>query len=352
MNNEYINVEQPLFDNWKLVGMLATPLRWVTGWVFFSAFWRRVVLAPAKLDPNSAAYVGHKFNHFLPHALWIKPMLQYLLLHLDGLYAFLIVFTVIEGLVGLALLLGLGTRLAGLGATLLSWGILMGAGWLGTTCLDEWQIGASGIAAGLTLILTGAGPWSLDGWWQRRWPSLANISPLRWLSSGPLSLRAGYWRLAPLAAVLAAIAIGWALYTNQAFAGGVVGKLHNPSKKPHLALSQPALNSNGDLQLTLFRDGGPDTYGAFIVDVSVKDSAGQVVENFDAGQLAALSTSAIDNRYPVKVQPGAYSLMVPLGSLARVNLEPGKPTTLSPGTYQIELTDVSGLNWSIAAKVQ
>ncbi len=49
----------------------------------------------------------------------------------------MLAFSIIEALVGLALLFGLGTRLAGLGAALLSWGILMGAGWLGTTCLDE-----------------------------------------------------------------------------------------------------------------------------------------------------------------------------------------------------------------------
>ncbi len=64
-------------------------------------------------------------------------MLEYLLLHRDFLYMFMLAFSIIEALVGLALLFGLGTRLAGLGAALLSWGILMGAGWLGTTCLDE-----------------------------------------------------------------------------------------------------------------------------------------------------------------------------------------------------------------------
>lgn len=157
-------------------------MRLVLGWAFFSAFWRRTVLMPAKLDPNSVGYVGTKFDNFLPGALWIKPMLEYLLLHREALYVFVLGFSVIEALVGLALLSGLGTRLAALGAGLLSWGILLGAGWIGTTCLNEWQIGTAGVAAGLTIFLTGAGRWSLDQWWRQHWPSLADRPLLRWLS--------------------------------------------------------------------------------------------------------------------------------------------------------------------------
>jgi uncharacterized membrane protein YphA (DoxX/SURF4 family) len=341
-----------LSDNWRLAGMLVTPVRWVTGWLFFSAFWRRVVLAPAKLDPTSAAYVGHKFNHFLPHALWIKPMLQSLLLNPTWLYTFLVIFTIIEGLVGLALLVGLGTRLGGLGATLLSWGILLGAGWLGTTCLDEWQIGVAGIAAGLTVLLAGAGPWSLDSWWRQRWPNLASRPLLRWLSSGPLPLREPGRAAIGFPALFAVVAFGWTLYTNQAFAGGVWGKLHNLSKEPHIALSEPVLNRDGSLQLTLFRDGGPDTYGAFIVAVSVKDNSGQVMQTFDAQQLAGLPAEAIENRYPVKAQPGAHSLEVPLGSLARIQFRPQNVTKLSPGDYSVEVTDVCGLHWTTQVQVQ
>lgn len=86
MENAYKNTESSIADMWRLIGMLVTPIRWVAGWAFFSAFWRRAVLAPAKLDPNAAGYVGDKFNTFLPQALWIRPMLEYLLLHRDFLY--------------------------------------------------------------------------------------------------------------------------------------------------------------------------------------------------------------------------------------------------------------------------
>ena len=72
-------------------------------------------------------------------------------------------FTIIECLVGLMLMLGLLTRLAAVGVFSLALGILLGSGWLGTTCLDEWQIGILGMCAGLLLFLTGGGSCSLDG---------------------------------------------------------------------------------------------------------------------------------------------------------------------------------------------
>jgi uncharacterized membrane protein YphA (DoxX/SURF4 family) len=339
-------------DAWRIAGLLATPVRWVLGWMFFSAFWRRVVLAPAKIDPSSAAYVGGKFNHFLPHALWIQPLLKYLVLHASALYVFLIVFTIIEGLVGLSLIFGLGTRLGALGITLLSWGILLGAGWLGTTCLDEWQIGAMGIAAGLTVLLTGAGSWSLDAWWQRRWPQFANVGTLRWLSSGPILKGSNARKITTAAAILAIFSLGITLYTNQAFSGGVWGTLHNPSKQPHITLSQPNLASDGTLDLTLYRDGGPDTYGAFIVEIIVKDSTGKAIETFDASQLASLSASAIENHYLVKVTPGANSLVVPLGAQASIHIQPASPAQLPSGKYQIVVEDVSGMSWSTGAILQ
>ena len=44
-------------------GLLTLAVRLVLGWTYFSAFWRRTVLAN-KLDPDLAGYIGAKFNHF------------------------------------------------------------------------------------------------------------------------------------------------------------------------------------------------------------------------------------------------------------------------------------------------
>ena len=78
------------------MGMFTLSLRLVVGWTYFSAFWRRLVLTN-KLDPETAGYIGEKFNHFLPNALGIKPMIEYLVTHPETLYWSMISFTIIEG---------------------------------------------------------------------------------------------------------------------------------------------------------------------------------------------------------------------------------------------------------------
>lgn len=136
-------------------GLFSLSMRWVIGWTYFSAFWRRVVLEN-KLDPNISGYVGEKFNHFLPNALGIKPFIEYLVMHPHDLQLAMIMFTMVEAIVGLFMILGLFTRLMSVGVFGLAFGILLGSGWLGTTCLDEWQIGILGLAGGFTLFLTGS----------------------------------------------------------------------------------------------------------------------------------------------------------------------------------------------------
>ena len=114
-------------------GLLTLALRLVVGWTYFSAFWRRTILEN-KLDPEVAGYIGEKFNHFLPNALGIKPLIQYLVENPDMLWINMVIFTVIEGIVGLFILFGLFTRLMSIGVFGLAMGILLGSGWIGTTC--------------------------------------------------------------------------------------------------------------------------------------------------------------------------------------------------------------------------
>lgn len=341
----------PRLDPWVLAGMVATPLRLVSGWLFFSAFWRRAVLAPGKLDPASPLWNGKKINDFLPHSLGIGPMLEWLVTHPSILQVFLVAFTLAEAVVGLGLMLGLATRLSAAGTAVLSFGILLGAGWLGSTCLDEWQIGSAGLAGSLTVLLAGAGPWSLDGLWRRRFPQLASSRVARLLSSGPLGRGKSGRRVVRLAAVLAAVSLLVTLATNQAFAGGVWGQLHNDSKAPHLSLSNAALTSSGEVALRIYRDGGPDTYGAFIVSVAVLDSTGKTVETFDSRALADLPRTAVVNHYINAVKPSANALVVPLAAKADVRLSPATPVQLSPGRYKLVLTDVSGASWAVPAEV-
>lgn len=138
-------------------------IRVTLGWMFFSAFIRRAINVPAKLNPNSSAYVGGKLITFLPHA-WgpIKGILESVLMNPSMLYNFIIMFTALEAIFGLFMLIGFLTRLSGLVLAGLAWGIGAAAGWLGSTCVDEWQIAAMEGAAAFMFIFTGSRWLSID----------------------------------------------------------------------------------------------------------------------------------------------------------------------------------------------
>ena len=148
-------------------GFMALGVRLVIGWTYFSAFWRRTVL-DYKLDPELPGYIGEKFNHFLPNALGIKPLILYMVENPEILWWNMLIFTIIEGIVGLLIMFGTFTRLMSIGVFSLAMGILLGSGWIGTTCLDEWQIGSLGIATGVFLFFTGGGNFSMDNYFKNK----------------------------------------------------------------------------------------------------------------------------------------------------------------------------------------
>lgn len=338
---------------WWWAGLLLTPVRWVTGFMFLSAFLRRVVQTPIKMDPNSAEYVGRKFADFLPHAIGIQPLLQFLLHHPTQLHAFVVFFTYTEALVGLALILGLLTRLAGFGSAALSFGILLGSGWLGSTCVDEWQIGSILIATGLAIALAGSGPYSIDNWLLRSKPGLREKGWFRWLFSGPITPEDGR-KLVSLSLVASIAAFGVTLWSYQVLHNGLWGKLHNDSKKPNLQIQAKAVQPDGTIKLNMYRDNGPDTYGSFVVEVKVNDGNGKLVEDLKAGDLAKVQPQAIENHLPLKkVTTGPYGLTVPLAADATVTLSPSTPASLQSGEpVTVTVFDVSGAKWTAKATVQ
>ena len=346
MNTTSDNVTQR--NAWWWGGLLLTPIRWVTGYMFFSAFLRREVYLPAKLDPTSPQYTGHKFVTFIPHALGIvKPLLSYLVDHGSVLYVVALIFTMMEGLVGLLLITGFMTRLAGLMSVLLSAGILAGGGWIGTTCLDEWQIGSILIATGLTIFLSSSSAFSVDGWLLRRRPKVAEKNWFRWLLSGELAPDQSR-RLISMTLVVGVLSAGAMLYTYQTFYNGLWGGLHNDSKKPHLQVTEPLVQMDGRVKVRLYRDGGPDTYGAFVVEMRVEDASGKVLERFEADQLAKVPAGSIDQLHKLgPIRTGPYGLVIPLGAGGVVDLKPPTPASLSHGeSVTLTIIDVSGARWS------
>src|SRR5690554_1104272 len=127
-------------------GMFATALRWVAGWTYFSAFWRRLII-DNKLIQDEAGDIGEKFNHVLPNALGVKPIIEYLVLNPEAVWWAMVIFTIVEAIVGLFLILGLFMIIASIGMFALAMGIVLGSGCIGTTCFDEWQIRVLGVAS-------------------------------------------------------------------------------------------------------------------------------------------------------------------------------------------------------------
>ncbi|WP_078281256.1 TQO small subunit DoxD [Mycobacteroides franklinii] len=334
-NNVSVSTENSRPD---IAGLLALPLRLVVGWTYFSAFWRRVALEN-KLDPDVSGYVGEKFNHFLPHALGIKPIIGFLIEHPDLLRWSMIIFTVVEGITGLCLMAGILARAMSVSVFLLALGILLGSGWLGTTCLDEWQIGILGIASGLTLFLSGGGRYSVDHYVAERHDTFTKRNWFTRLASGPVDV-SRHLVLGGAAAVLAI-----ALFTNQYFHGGLYGPLHNKSVAPVIEISDAHI-SDRDLRFTVYRTEGVDVYGSFLVGVTVTESeTGRAVVDLRADQLSRLPAHAITNRYIAAVKTGAHGVIVPLGAKAELNIE-GPHAPIDPRHhYTLSLADVSGAVW-------
>lgn len=316
---------------------LVAPTRFIVAWIFFSAAWRRTVLAPGKLMLDNPGWVGAKINHFLPQALGIQWMLEWMLHHPDFLAFFLVVFTIIEALVGMGVAFGLLTRISAIGVVILSFSMLLGAGWLGPTCLDEWQIGVWGIGAGLVITFTGGGDYSLDRLVAKKFPGWTRGWAALFTSGEMMGLKQGI----KLAAVCTVAATFIMLWTNQAFHGGVWGKLHNDSKKPHITVSQLSFEGS-KVNMKLYRDKGPDTYGAFVTEMRFLNAQGETVARLYGKEIAKAVKGHIVNEFPNKAKPGPDGLIAPLGSRADFSFDVGQD--LSTAT-SIVLRDVSGAKW-------
>lgn len=323
-------------------GFLALGIRMVVGWTYFSAFFRRTILAD-KLDPETAGYIGQKFNHFLPNALGIKPIIQYLVENPDILWYNMVAFTIIEGIVGLFIIFGLYTRLMSIGVFGLALGILLGSGWIGTTCLDEWQIGILGIATGFLLFLTGSGNYSIDNYLINKNIAFTKKKWFAWLGSGILPIKDSL--LTKIVLVGSFFIFGLTLYTNQVFHGGLWGTLHNKSIKPKLLITEGKF-SDSELSFDVFRVEGVDVYGAWIIEIELFNQQNELVVNYSQDDLAKLSANRIENYYIAKIKPGKHSLIVPLGAKAKITLNSILYENLPKGNYTLKITDISGANWT------
>src|SRR5690606_19489438 len=323
-------------------GLLALALRLVVNWTYFSAFWRRTILEN-KLDPEVAGYIGEKFNHFLPHALGIKPIIQYLVENPDMLWLNMVIFTIIEGIVGFFIIFGLFTRIMSIGVFCLAMGILLGSGWIGTTCLDEWQIGVLGIATGFVLFLTGSGKYSIDNYLMKNNFAITKRKWFPWIGSGILPIKESVFPKVVLVGSL--FILGMTLMTNQVFHGGLWGTLHNKSVKPKLEITDGKIE-NSTLSFDVFRTEGVDVYGSWVIAIELIDENNKTIVKYSQEELAQLNTENIDNYYIAKIKPGEHSLIVPLGAKAKLKLNNESFSNITSGAYTLKNTDISGVFWT------
>lgn len=326
----------------NMAGLFTLSIRWVIGWTYFSAFWRRLIL-DNKLIPEEAGYIGEKFNHFLPNALGIKPIIEYLVLNPDALQLAMIIFTIVEAIVGLFIILGLFTRLMSIGVFFLAMGILLGSGWIGTTCLDEWQIGVLGVATGFTLFLTGSGPYSLDNWMINKNLSITRKNIFKYLGSGNLPIQ----NLKTKVLIMSILIFSLTLFTNQYFHGGVYGTLHNKSVRPKVEISHIKQNDN-NLVFQIYRVEGADVYGSFLIGIEILDKNNEIIKRIDQNQLAQYPKEKINNHYVAKIKPGKHSLIIPLGAKADLTVDL-TPEQINQATT-IKLIDISGAEWTALIK--
>jgi uncharacterized membrane protein YphA (DoxX/SURF4 family) len=326
----------------NLAGLFTLSLRLVIGWTYFSAFWRRSILEN-KLIPDEVGYIGEKFNHFLPNALGIKPIIEHLVTHPEELHIAMVVFTIIEAVVGLFIIFGLFTRAMSLGVFGLALGILLGSGWLGTTCLDEWQIGVLGISGGFTLFLTGSDSYSLDKYFSNKNYSFTTTKWFFWLGSGNLPIL----NPKPLVLVLSLLIFGLTLFTNQYFHGGVWGKLHNKSVKPKIEISNIRM-TNSELTFEIYRTEGADVYGSFLIGIQIINQKNEVVKSWSLEELSKFDKEKIKNHYVTKVKTGKHSLIIPLGAKADLTLDINDIKT--DKKRRLKLIDISGLEWEKAIR--
>ncbi|MEM0120371.1 MAG: TQO small subunit DoxD [Thermoprotei archaeon] len=159
------------------------PLRVGVGWMWLDGGLRKLVLAPQKVNPASASFVLGKFVTFIPHSGPFEGFLKYMLENPAIGSPFLIAYSILELLVGTLLIIGLLTRLAGFGGSLMA-ASLAPAFWLGSTCEDEWQIGSLLVAGGVVLMLSAAGRrYGLDSYLYRKYGDrgLANVWLLKYI---------------------------------------------------------------------------------------------------------------------------------------------------------------------------
>lgn len=326
---------------WQLVAYAMLAVRFVQGFIYWGGGSRRFIYAPAKLDPNAANWMANKFQGAMPGALLgTDHIVDFLLRHFDLLYASIIIFSMVELVFGLFLILGLLTRLSALATIGLSFVLMLLYGWQGATCIDEWTMAASNFGMGMSLLLAGSSVWSLDSVIARRNPALAAKPWFPWISSGPLPTKV----MRPLAMSLALVTVAFVMLTYNYYRGSILTPFHSgptSAAAHHLSISNAVAEADGRVAFTVYLDGGSPDLPAHIVRVRLLDRAGNPEAVWGAEVLAKLPPSAVVNDYAYnKFKPALMSLAAGMGARATITLPAVAGEAIGTGS-QIELQTIN-----------
>lgn len=336
------------YNEWKIIGLCSLCIRFVQGWIFWGGGSRRFIYDPLKLDPHASEWMANKLQSAMPGALFdLSSVVGFLLQHFVILYAAIILFSLVELLSGLGLILGLFTRASAMLTVLVSIMLMILFGWEGGTCLDEWTMAVSNLSMGLTLFLMGSSAYSLDAWLVKKRPKLLQKSWFLLLNSGPWSKV----RLQKAVLMSFIFTVLFTVGTYNYFRGAVFSSYHpgpTSATEFHLSLSKGQLQSNGSLSFTLEVDSGTSSVPSYIVRIELINRENKPVDVWTASQLSKLPKSAIINSYQYnQVSFGPYGIVAPESSKAVIILKLSHNIALSIDHYTLQIYTIDGKRWDL-----
>ncbi|CAG9296226.1 TQO small subunit DoxD [Celerinatantimonas diazotrophica] len=335
---------------WPLLGLASFAIRLVLGWTYWGGASRRLIYDQLKLDPSSHAYLANKLVHAAPGAAFdITPIMHWLLHQPTLLHIAIISFTLLELIVGVGLMLGFATRILSIGGMGLAIVLMIIFGWMGTTCLDEWTMAATGFAMAAVTFITGGGWYSLD---RVFFGNNANQSAkLAWLTSGPLPLSGRqYVRFSTIMAVISIVfTVGFYGYNFGALVTPLGKRVNNVH--PSIALSQGTLQGQ-TVKVNTYMITGPDTQGVYITHVAIDNGSAQVA-SYSSADLKQASQLKLTNEFaPYSTCKAVdYAVRCQLGSKATWQFQLPKQTVIdTTKPVKLVMTDVEGKQYQINLK--
>jgi uncharacterized membrane protein YphA (DoxX/SURF4 family) len=343
-------------DAMRIAALALLSIRFIQGFIYWGGGSRRFIYAPAKLDPNAANWMANKFQSAMPGALLgTDHVIAFLLHHFYLLYASLILFSLVELITGLFLMTGFLTRAAALVSIGLSAVLMLMFGWQGATCIDEWTMAACNLAIGATLMLGGAGAFSLDNALLARKPAFARREWVRWMSGAlPLPMRSGAFEKLALAVFAATVVFNVATYNY--YRGSVITPFHGgpvSASEHHLSLSDAVLLPNGAVRFHAYLDGGTPEAPSNVMAAALKTGDGTVLKQWDGTALSRLPASAIVNEFAYnRFAPGPFGLRARMGATATITLSARGDAATGGlhGAATLELRTINGHTFNVPVK--